>query len=78
MMSDGWTNGKGRALLNLFVYCPKATMFIKTISTLAHVKDATLLCELLDEFIQEVGVRHVVQLVTYNIANYVVADKFLM
>jgi hypothetical protein len=30
-MSNGWTKGKGRILLNFFIHCPKGTMFIKDI-----------------------------------------------
>jgi hypothetical protein len=29
LMSDGWTDGKGRTLLNFLVHCPKGSMFIK-------------------------------------------------
>jgi hypothetical protein len=77
-MSDGWTDGKGRTLLNFLVHCPKGSMFIKSIDASAHVKDATLLCELLHGFIEEIGAHHVVQIVTDNAANYVVAGRMLI
>jgi len=51
VMSNGWTIQKGRTLLNLLVNCPKGTMFIKSIDASTHIKDAQLLCELLDLFI---------------------------
>jgi hypothetical protein len=54
------------------------TMFIKSIDASAYVKDAQLLCELLDNFIQEIGPQYVVQVITDNAANYVVAGKLLM
>lgn len=57
MISDGWTNGKGRTLINFLVNCPRVTIFIKTVDALAHVKDATLLCELIDGFIQEIDLQ---------------------
>jgi hypothetical protein len=78
VMSDGWTNRKGRSLLNFLVHCPRGTMFIKSIDASAHVKDAALLCELMDAFIQEIGVHNVVQIITDNAANYVAAGRFLM
>jgi hypothetical protein len=77
-MSDGWTDGKGRTLLNFLVHCPKGTMFIKSVDASAHVKDATLLCELLHGFIEEIGVHHVVQIVTDNATNYMVVGRMLM
>jgi hypothetical protein len=77
-MSDGWTDGKGRTLLNFLVHCPKGSMFIKLVDASAHVKDAALLCELLHGFIEEIGACHVVQIVTDNAANYVAAGRMLM
>jgi hypothetical protein len=78
VMSDGWTDQKGRTLLNFLVNCPKGSMFAKSVDVSAHVKYATLLCDLLDEFIREVGPQHVVQVITDNAANYVAAGRMLM
>eukprot|EP00253_Pinus_taeda_P004357 PITA_04357 len=78
VMSNGWTDQKGRTLLNFLVSCPKGTMFMKSVDASDHIKDARLLCELLDLFIQEVGPSNVVQVITDNVANYVAAGKMLM
>eukprot|EP00253_Pinus_taeda_P001827 PITA_01827 len=78
VMSDGWTDQKGRTLLNFLVSCPKGTMFMKSIDAFAHIKDAPLLCELLDIFIQEVGPSNVVQVITDNTEYYVAVGKMLM
>eukprot|EP00253_Pinus_taeda_P015721 PITA_15721 len=78
IMSDGWTDQKGRTLLNFLVSCPKRTMFMKSVDASAHIKDARTLCELLDIFIQEVGPSNVIQVITNNAANYVAAGKMLM
>jgi hypothetical protein len=53
-------------------------MFIKSIDASTHVKDAALLCELMDAFIHEIGVHNVVQIITDNAANYVAAGRLLM
>eukprot|EP00253_Pinus_taeda_P023997 PITA_23997 len=53
-------------------------MFMKSVDASSHIKDAKLLCNLLDVFILEVGAEHVVQVITDNAANYVVAGKMLM
>jgi hypothetical protein len=42
-----------------------------------RVKDAKLLFELLDEVVMEVGVANVVQVITDNASNYVLAGKML-
>ena len=53
-------------------------MFIRSVDAFAHIKDVTLLCELLDGFIQEIGPQNVVQVITDNAANYVVVGRSLM
>ena len=77
-MSDSWTDQKGRTLINFLVSCPKGTMFIKSVDASAQIKDARILCDLLDVFILEVGEQHVVQVITDNAANYVATGRMLM
>ena len=60
VMSDGWTDGKGRTLINFLVHCPRGMMFIKSIYASTYVKDATLLCELMEGFIQDIRVHNFV------------------
>ena len=40
VMSNGWTDQKGRTLINFLVSGPKGTMFMKSVDASAHVKDA--------------------------------------
>ena len=77
-MSNGWTDGKGRTLINFLVHCPRGTMFIKSIDGSTYVKDATLLCELMEGFIQDIRVHNVVQIITDNAANNVVVGRMIM
>jgi hypothetical protein len=65
-MSDSWIDGKGRSILNFLVNCLKGTIFIKSVDASAYVKDVQLLCELLDGFIQEIGLQYVVQVIMDN------------
>jgi len=60
IMSDGWTDGKNRTIINFLVACPQGTMFLRSVDASDKVKDAALLFELLDEIIQEVGEQNVV------------------
>ena len=53
-------------------------MFIKSVDASAYVKNATRLCELMDGFIQDIGVHNVVQIITDNTTNYVAAGRMLM
>ena len=38
VMSDGWTDQKGRTLINFLVSCPKSTMFMKSVDASSHIK----------------------------------------
>ena len=77
-MCDGWLDAKGRTLLNFLVQFPKGTMFIKSVNASTQVKEATLLCELLDGVLQEIGLENVVQIITDNATNYVAVCRLLM
>jgi hypothetical protein len=76
-MSDGWSDGKNRTIINCLVSCPQGTMFLRSVDASNRVKDAMLLFELLDEVVMEVGVENVVQVITDNASNYVLAGKML-
>ena len=77
-MSNGWTDEKGRSILNFLVNCPRGTMFIKSVDASSYVKDAHLLCDLLDKIIQEIGPQYVVQVITNNATNYVDVVRYFM
>jgi hypothetical protein len=66
IMSDGWSDGKNRTIINFLVSCPQGTMFLRSVDASDRVKDANLLFELLDEVVMEVGVENVVQVITDN------------
>ena len=52
-------------------------MFLRSVDASDRVKYAQLLLQLLDEVVQEVGVANVVQIITDNASNYVLAGKLL-
>eukprot|EP00253_Pinus_taeda_P028843 PITA_28843 len=77
IMSDGWTNQRNRTIINFLVFCPHGTMFLKSVDASDKVKDGHLLFQLLDQVVEEVGVANVVQIITDNASNYVLAGKLL-
>ena len=54
-MSNGWTNGKNRTIINFLDSCPQGTMFLRSVDASYRLKDANLLFELLDEIVTTVG-----------------------
>ncbi|KAK1565650.1 hypothetical protein Q3G72_031716 [Acer saccharum] len=78
IMSDGWKDIRGRQLINFLVNNPHGTVFLKSIDASDVVKDATLLFNLLDSVVEEVGEDYVVRVVTDNASNYKKAGEMLM
>ncbi|KAF6134583.1 hypothetical protein GIB67_022323 [Kingdonia uniflora] len=61
IMTDWWTDGKCRTLINFLVNCPKGTVFLKSIDGSAHIHDAELIYKMLKDVIEEVGKKNVIQ-----------------
>ena len=76
-MADGWTDQCRRTLINFLVYCPKGTVFLKSVDASDASKTAEMLFKLFREVVLYVGVENVVQIVTDNAANYAAAGRML-
>ncbi|GKU94540.1 hypothetical protein SLEP1_g8019 [Rubroshorea leprosula] len=77
IMADGWTNQRQQPIINFLVYCPRGSMFLKSIDTSGLTNDAETLERMFDEMVKEVGVENVVQFITDNDASYKAAGKRL-
>lgn len=78
IMSDGWTDGKGRSITNFLVNSPMGTVFLRSIDTSDIIHDGDHLFKMLDEVVEEVGEEHVIQVITDCAAAYVKAGQLLM
>ncbi|XP_027905788.1 uncharacterized protein LOC114165342 [Vigna unguiculata] len=77
IMSDAWTDRKQRCLINFLVSSPAGTMFVKSIDGSNFVKTGEKLFQMLDSLVEEIGEENVVQVITDNGSNYVLAGKLL-
>ena len=77
-MSDGWTDRKGRSLINFLVNSPEGTLFYKSIDASESIKSRTFLWEQLDKVAAEIHEEHVLQVITDNYVFYVNAVVRLM
>ncbi|XP_026384974.1 uncharacterized protein LOC113280578 [Papaver somniferum] len=77
-MSDGWTEGKKRHLINFLVNFPKGSVFLKSVDASNRTNDADFIRELVNEEIDDVGKENVVQFITDNGSNFKKAGKDLM
>ncbi|XP_031374203.1 uncharacterized protein LOC116188886 [Punica granatum] len=77
IMADGWTDQCRRTLINFLVYCPKGTVFLKSVDASDASKTGEMLYKLFREVVLFVGQENVVHFVTDNAANYVAAGRLL-
>lgn len=78
LMSDGWTDIRGRHLINYLVNSPEGTFFLGSSNVSSESLTAKLVAELLEEQINAIGKELVVQVVTDNGSNYKAAGRILM
>src|SRR5699024_7866289 len=78
LMSDGWSDRRGRHLINFLVNSPEGTCFLESVDASSEVHDAFMLADLLGKKIEEIGKEKVVQVITDNGANYKAAGRILM
>ncbi|PIA30425.1 hypothetical protein AQUCO_05600109v1 [Aquilegia coerulea] len=57
IMSDGWTDIKGRTILNFLVNNPESIIFLRSVDVSDAIKDH-MLFNLLDKVVEEVGEEH--------------------
>ncbi|XP_040991643.1 uncharacterized protein LOC121238717 isoform X2 [Juglans microcarpa x Juglans regia] len=77
VMVDRWMDRTGRTVINFFVYCPKGTMFLKSVDASDITSPETLL-NLFDGVVQEVGPKNIVNFLTDTSPSYKEAGKLLM
>ncbi|XP_019226720.1 PREDICTED: uncharacterized protein LOC109208135 [Nicotiana attenuata] len=77
IMADGWTDRKQRTLINFLVNSPCGTVFMESIDASSFVKTGEKLCELLDRYVERVGEQNVVQVVSDNGSNFILAGQLL-
>ncbi|XP_057984783.1 uncharacterized protein LOC110670460 [Hevea brasiliensis] len=77
IMADGWTDKKQRTLINFLVNSPKGTIFMESVDASEYSKTGDKMYDLLNRFVERVGEANVVQVVTDNASNCVLAGKLL-
>ncbi|KAI3965571.1 hypothetical protein MKX01_010528 [Papaver californicum] len=66
ILLDGWTDRKGRKLINFVVDSPRGPIFMKSANVSDTTEDVDAMITLLSGVIEEVGVQNVVQIVSYT------------
>jgi hypothetical protein len=77
IMANGWTDRKRRTLINFLVYCPKGTIFLKSVDATDNSKTGDFLFRLFKDVVHFVGPENVVHFVTDNASNMVAAGRMI-
>ncbi|XVE52631.1 hypothetical protein DITRI_Ditri02bG0137500 [Diplodiscus trichospermus] len=77
ILVNQWNTQTGRILLNFLVYCPEGTVFLKSVDASSVINSSDALYELLKQVVEEVGFKHVLQVITNGDEQYIVAGRRL-
>ncbi|OMO65882.1 putative Zinc finger, BED-type [Corchorus capsularis] len=78
ILVEQWSLKNGRTFLNFLVYCPQATVFLKSVDASHVFYSVDHLYELLKQVVEEVGVENVLQVITNCEQQYFLTGKMLM
>ncbi|KAH1213767.1 hypothetical protein GmHk_14G041657 [Glycine max] len=78
IMSDGWIDKKRRSICNFLVNSPKGTVFLYSLDTSDISKMTDKVLKMMDNVVNFVGEKNVVQVITNNAVNYKAARELLM
>ncbi|ONI17929.1 hypothetical protein PRUPE_3G186900 [Prunus persica] len=78
LLVNQWSSEKGKTLLNFAVQCPEGTIYLKSVDASYFIFSPDALFEFLKEVVEEVGVGHVLQVITNTEEQFAVAGKRLM
>ncbi|XP_059627526.1 uncharacterized protein LOC132270366 [Cornus florida] len=77
IIADGWEDKRHWCLINFLVNCLKGTMFIQSVDASSYSKTGEKMFDLLNKFVQQIGVSNVIQVVTDSASSNVVAGRML-
>jgi hypothetical protein len=77
LMPDGWADRRGHQLINFLVNSPEGTYYLESVDASSEAHSATMLVDLLEKRIDNIGRDKVIQVVKDNGPNYKVAGKIL-
>ncbi|KAL8547685.1 hypothetical protein ACS0TY_007126 [Phlomoides rotata] len=77
LMVDGWIDKRQRTLINFLVNSPKGTVFLELVDASEYAKTGEKMAELIEGVINKIGGENVVQVISDNASNMVLAGTLL-
>ncbi|XP_048434286.1 uncharacterized protein LOC125468202 isoform X3 [Pyrus x bretschneideri] len=78
LLVNQWNSEKGRTLLNFAVYSPEGTIYLKSVDASYFIFSPDALFAFFKEVVEEIGVGHVLQVITNTEEQFSVVGKKLM
>ncbi|KAL6535714.1 hypothetical protein OROHE_012558 [Orobanche hederae] len=78
LMCDGWEDRKHRCLIKFLVNTPRGSFFLESVDASAVAKTGDMLFELISKYVEMIGPKNVVQVVTDSASNNKAAGRMLM
>ncbi|CAN4106142.1 unnamed protein product [Withania somnifera] len=66
VLLDGWVDSNSRNLINILVYCPRGTIYLRSSDISYFNGNVDVMLLFFEEVLEEVGVENVVQIVAYS------------
>ncbi|KAG9143261.1 hypothetical protein Leryth_010189 [Lithospermum erythrorhizon] len=63
ILLDGWTDSKGRDLVNVLVDCPSGAIYLRSVDLSSLIGDVNAIQGLLEDILEDVGLDNVVQII---------------
>ncbi|XP_021305495.1 uncharacterized protein LOC8072912 [Sorghum bicolor] len=77
LMTDAWTDKKGRGIMNLVVHSAQGVLFLDSVDCSTVKKNGKYIFDLVDKCIEDIGEKNVIQVVTDNASVNVAAASLL-
>ena len=77
VMVDKWMDRNSHTVINFFVYCPKGTVFLKSVAV-SDITSPEALLNFFDGVVQEVGQKNIINFLTDTSPSFKAAGKLLM
>lgn len=78
LMCDGWEDRKHRTLINFLVNTSRGSFFLESVDASAVAKTGDMLFDVISRFVERIGPKNVVQVVTDSASNHKAAGRMLM
>ena len=77
VMTDAWTDRKGRGVINLVVHSVQGPLFLNSVDCSSVKKNGKYIFDLVDDCIEDIGAEKVIQVVTDNASVNVAAASLM-